>query len=85
MAISIVKVWAVEVNGKYLAYITRHPTCAAKGTLRVMRGSVLIGEREVIVNAPGAFGPQQYDIASWTESIEGIIDEHDQLHVTRNK
>lgn len=85
MAIKITKVWAVEVDGKYLAYIERHPTSSTKGTLRVMRGSVLIGETEVVVNAPGPFGPHQYDVDSWTKSIEVLIDDFVKGHQLRNK
>lgn len=85
MAIKIVKVWAVKVDDKYLAYIERHPTCSVKGTLRVMRGSVLIAEKEVFVNAPGPFGPHMYDNAEWSKAVVAIVEEHEAVEAHRNR
>lgn len=85
MAVTLTKVWAVVANDKYLGYVQRDDEGSSKGTLRVMRGSVLIGEKEVVVNAPGPFGPHPYDHAEWSKAVTAIVTEHEEAEAKRNK
>lgn len=78
MAVSLTKVWAVLANDKYLGYVQRDTEGSSKGTLRVMRGSVLIGEKEVVVNAPGPFGPHPYDNGEWSKAVTAIVTEYEE-------
>lgn len=85
MAVSLSKAWAVVANDKYLGYVQRDTESPSKGILRVMRGSVLIGEKEVIVNAPGPFGPHPYDNGEWCKAVTAIVTEYEEAEAKRNK
>lgn len=79
------RLWAVEVEGKYIAVVGRDEGSNVRGTLRVMHGATQVGERSVIVNAGGPFGPQNADVAEWSRLIEEIVTDHAQIDMLRNK